>query len=90
VGDGRGTRELRASGASEGAPYGRTLPPERDGRWAEGAAYIAVWEQGRMRVVTWARWVGALLLRGRSLREGARRVRRMGAASGRPGNRLAA
>jgi hypothetical protein len=36
--DGRGTRELRASGASEGALYGRTLPPERDGCWAECVA----------------------------------------------------
>jgi hypothetical protein len=33
--DGRGTRELRASGASEGAPYERMMPPEQDGRWAE-------------------------------------------------------
>jgi hypothetical protein len=46
MGDGRGMRELRASGASEGAPYGRTPPLERDGRWAECAAYVAVWEQG--------------------------------------------
>jgi len=43
MGNGRGTRDqLRASGASKGAPYGRTLPLERDGRWAEGAAYITV------------------------------------------------
>ena len=44
MGDGRGTKELRVSGASEAAPYERTLPPEQDGRWAEGAAYVAVWE----------------------------------------------
>ena len=35
MGNGRGTRDqLRASGASKGAPYGRTLPLERDGRRA--------------------------------------------------------
>jgi hypothetical protein len=33
---GRGARELHASGGSEGAPYERTLPSERDGHWAEG------------------------------------------------------
>jgi hypothetical protein len=47
MGDGRGTKELRASGASEGAPYEWTLPPERDGLWTEGAVYVAVWEQRR-------------------------------------------
>ena len=39
MGDGRDwreTRELHVSGAGKGAPYGRTLPPELDGRWAEG------------------------------------------------------
>jgi hypothetical protein len=47
--DGHRTRELRASDASEGALYGWTLPPERDGHWAKrdghwakGAAYVAV------------------------------------------------
>jgi hypothetical protein len=60
MGDERGTKELRASGASEGAPYGRTLPPERDGRWAEGAMYIVVWEQRHGDV---GQWTGALLLR---------------------------
>ena len=34
--NGHRTRELLASGASEGAPYGRMLPPERDGLWMEG------------------------------------------------------
>ena len=57
------------SGASEAAPYGRTLPPEQDGHWAEGAAYVAVWEQGRRHVATWVRRAGALLLRWCSLRE---------------------
>jgi hypothetical protein len=46
MGDGRGIGELRESGASEVATYGRTLPPERVGRWAEEAAYIVIWEQG--------------------------------------------
>jgi hypothetical protein len=34
----------------QGASYGRTLPSERDGRWAEGAAYIVV---GSRHVMTW-------------------------------------
>ena len=49
--NGRGMRELHASGASEGAPYGRTLPLERDGCWAEGVVYVAVWEHARGDVV---------------------------------------
>ena len=95
MGDGCRERELRASGASEGAPYGRTLLPEQDGRWAECAAYVTVWEQGCRHVVTWAWRAGVLLLRWRSLREGAWQVRQMGTTSGRrrragrPGTRLA-
>ena len=59
MGDGHGSRELHASGTSERAPYGWTLRPVRDGHWAKRAAYVAVWEQGRKRVVTWAQRAGA-------------------------------
>jgi hypothetical protein len=40
-----------------------TLAPERDGRWAEGATYVAVWEHECRHVVRWTRRAGALLLR---------------------------
>jgi hypothetical protein len=38
IDDWRGSRELRVSGASDGAPCGRMRPPEQDGRravWGE-------------------------------------------------------
>jgi hypothetical protein len=43
------TTELRASGASEGAPYIQTLPSKRDGRWAEGlhTSRLGAWVQAR-------------------------------------------
>jgi hypothetical protein len=39
------------------------LPRERDGRWAEGAAYVVILGAGRRRMVTWAWRASTLLLR---------------------------
>jgi hypothetical protein len=61
MGDGPETTELRASGASEEAPYEQTLPPERYGCWADRGAsalllrgrnrrnYVSIYMRGRTR-----------------------------------------